>query len=261
MPDLRIVAPALASFVFFVAPDASAGQQKFTTDYSITFLGLPVARASFTAALSADGSLEINGNMRGVGLTSLLGTSAGTTQLTGRLNGAGNVEPSRFSIEYQTRGRPDGVSVRFDGGSAVAVNHRRPAPQRRSTYIPITADHLRSVTDPLSATIVRAPSPQQVCERAVRLFDGWMRADLKLSPVSTGPLPNHPGTGAVCAGRYTPIAGFNSDNRDLHFIRDSGAIRVTFAPLEGTDIYAPVHASIGTRVGSIHVTAGPIRAH
>lgn len=261
MPHLRFLVPALASAVILVAPDASAGQQRFTTDYFVTFLGLPVARASFTSALSADGSLEVNGTLRGVGLASLVGTSAGTTQLTGRLNGTGGVEPSRFSIEYQTRGRPDGVSVRFENGSAVAVNHRRPEPPRRSTYIPITAEHLRSVIDPLSATIVRAPSPQQVCDRAVSLFDGWMRADLKLSPVSTGPLPNHPGTGAVCAGRYTPIAGFNSDNRDLHFIRDSDTIRVTFAPLQGTDIYAPVHASIGTRVGSIHVTAGPIRAH
>lgn len=254
----RLILPLFGAALAALSLPAAAETRSYTADYTATFLGIPVARATFTSTIARDGGLEMRGALQSAGLARVFSSTSGNANLSAQINGRG-VEPRNFQVEYNSGGRLDGVAIRFQSGSAVAVNHRRPEPDRRSSYVPITPEHLRSVTDPLSATLVRASSPGDVCNRRLRVFDGWLRADIQLRPVSTGPLPRHEGEGAVCAGSFTPVAGFNADSRDVRHMRDSGDISITFAPLGDTELYAPVDASIGTRVGTVRISAGPLR--
>jgi len=258
MPFERLIVPLFSVALAASSLPAAADTRSYTADYTATFLGIPVARATFTSTIARDGGLEMRGSLQSAGLARVFSRTSGNANLSAQLNGRG-VEPRNFQVEFNSGGRPDGVAIRFQSGSAVAVNHRRPEPDRRSTYIPITSEHLRSVMDPLSATLVRASSAGEVCNRRLSVFDGWLRADIQLRPVSTGPLLLHEGEGAVCAGSFTPVAGFNADSRDMRHMRDSGDISITFAPLGDTELYAPVEASIGTRVGTVRISAGPLR--
>lgn len=256
----RFLVPALGAAISLSALPAAAETRSYTADYTASYLGIPVARATFTSTIAKDGGLEMRGSLSSAGLARMFSSTSGNANLSARIAGRG-VVPRNFQVEFNSGGRPDGVDIRFRNGSAVSVSHRRPAPQRRRTYVPITSDHLESVMDPLSATLVRAASADEVCDRRLSIFDGWLRADIRLRPVSTGPLPRHEGEGAVCAGSFTPVAGFNSDNRDMRHLRESGAIRITFAPLGDSGLYAPVEASIGTRVGTVQISAGPLRVN
>lgn len=260
MPFPCLVIPALGAALALSALPAAAETRSYTADYTATFLGIPVARATFTATVANDGGLEMRGTLSSIGLARVFSNISGTANLSARIAGSG-VEPRNFQVDFRSGGRPDGVAIRFQNGAAVAVIHRRPEPNRRSTYIPVTRDHLRSVTDPLSATLVRASSPGEICNRRLSIFDGWLRAEIQLRPVSTGPLPRHEGEGAVCAGSFVPVAGYNSDSRDMRHLRDSGNIRITFAPLGDSELHAPVDARIGTRAGTVHISAGPLRVH
>lgn len=254
----RLIVPFLGAALIVSALPAAAETRSYTADYTATFIGIPVARATFTSTIEKDGGLEMRGSLQSAGLARFFSSTSGNANLSARIDGQG-VAPRTFQVAFRSGGRPDGVAISFQSGSAVAVNHQRPEPERRATYVPIAPEHLRAVTDPLSATLVRASSPGEVCNRRLSIFDGWMRADIQLRPVSTGPLPQHEGEGAVCAGSFTPVAGFNSDNRDMRHMRDSGDISITFAPLGDTDLYAPVDATIGTRVGTVRISAGPLR--
>lgn len=258
MPLERLIVPFFGAALAASSLPAAAETRSYTADYTATFLGIPVARATFTSTIANDGGLEMRGSWQSAGLARVFSRTSGNANLSARVNGR-RVEPQNFQVAFNSGGRPDGVAIRFQEGSAVAVNHRRPEPDRRSTYIPITPEHLRSVVDPLSATLVRASSPGEVCNRRLSVFDGWLRADIQLRPVSTGPLPRHEGEGAVCAGSFAPVAGFNADSRDMRHMRDSGDISITYAPLGDTELYAPVDASIGTRVGVVRISAGPLR--
>jgi hypothetical protein len=258
MKFFRPVACSLLLAACWAAP--AAAEKKFSADYSVTLFGLPVASASFTSTFAGDGSVTVEGSMRSAGLARLLDSTRGNTVARARI-GSDEVEPTSFRAEYASGRRQNGVTMRFSNGDVTALEHSRPQRPRRSNWVPITQSHLRSVVDPLTATMVRASSPEEVCNRTISGFDGWMRADLRLRPVSTGPIRGHQGIGAVCAASFQPVAGYYSDSRDIRHIRDRGEIRITFAPLGDTGVYAPVHASAGTRIGTLHITAGPIRTN
>lgn len=260
MPSPCFIVPLFGAALALSVLPAGAETRSYTADYTATFIGIPVARATFTSTIEADGGLQMRGTLNSAGLARMFSSTSGSANLSARIAAHG-VEPQHFRVEFSSGGRPDGVAIRFQDGTAVAVDHRRPEPRRRASYIPITRDHLRSVTDPLSATLVRASSPQEVCNRRLSVYDGWLRAEIQLRPVSTGPLPRHDGEGAVCAGSFVPVAGYNSDSRDMRHLRDSGDIRITFAPLGDSELYAPVDARIGTRAGTVHISAGPLRVH
>ncbi len=240
-------------------PVLASAQKSYTADYSVTLLGMPVARARFTTTIAPDGGFAMSGSLNSSGIARLFSSTSGSSSVSGRL-GADGARPSAFNATYDTRRGREAVAVRFSGGGVTATEHQ-PAPRPRpSDWVPVRDQHLASVVDPLSATLVRAERPEQVCGRTLSVFDGWLRADVRLETVSTGPLPGREGTGVVCSGRFTPVAGYRSGSRDMNYLRDRGNIRISFAPLGDSGVYAPVEASVGTRVGTIHIAAGPIRA-
>jgi hypothetical protein len=260
MNVLRPLACSSLLLAAVLATPAVAEPRSFTADYAVTLLGLPVARATFTSTFPGDGSVAVRGSVRSAGLARLFDSTRGNTSTAGRI-GSDGVEPHRFEAEYVSGRRQQGVSVRFANGNVASTDYHRPQRPRQRDWVHVTDQHLRSVVDPLSATLIRASSAEEVCSRTVSVYDGWMRADLRLEPVSTGPVEGYGGTGAVCSGRFNPVAGYNSGSRDMRYMREQSNIRITFAPLGDTGLFAPVRASVGTRIGTIHVAATQIRTN
>lgn len=261
----RSAACALAALVGLpgVAPAHSAVgdvPQSFNADYAVSIFGLTVARSRFTSRIS-DRSFQLEGSISSAGIASFFDDTKATTAASGRFRRDATV-PDAYSVSYTYGKKAKKTTLDFAGGNVAKVTNLPPLEKRGADWVPVTAKDLVAVTDPISAVLVRAPSLAQVCRRTIRVFDGEIRADLKLSPVGTGPvhLGAYRGEAAVCSGRFVPVAGYRPGNKSIRYLRDRSQIRITFAQLGQTGVYAPVHATVSTRIGTVTFLARRLEA-
>ena len=114
----------------------------------------------------------------------------------------------------------------------------------------------------MAALLIPADGPGGVCDRTVRLFDGELRADLKLTFVAAGRAPAgaQEGQTVTCRLGFHPVAGYRKDKRALKFLKSRSRMSVVFAEVGKTGIYAPVHATIGTEIGTITMRVRRVEA-
>lgn len=243
------LAAALPSATLAAAPESFRGE------YTVSFLGLSVAKATFSSRYDA-GAYRIDGSVASAGLARLFDDTHGTVSATGRFFG-GQMRPQAFRADYTSGKKASVVDIRFDGGNVVATRVV-PAPKKRGrNWVPVGAGDLRSVADPIAATVIHAGSPDKVCGRTVKMYDGEMRANLKLTYVSSDTISvqGYDGRTVTCRMSFEPVSGYRKGRRALDFLRNRSRIMVTFAPLGQTGIYAPIHATVGTEIGTITVHA------
>lgn len=163
---------------------AKAGAQAFHADYVVSYLGLKIARSSF--ATTIDGaSYSLNGSFSSAGVAVLFDKTNGTTQIEGNVGPKG-VEPATYALRYSSGGKKARTDIGFSRGNVVRVENVPASKAAKARdYIPVTQELLKSVFDPLSATLFTASKPEDVCKRTLRIFDGETRADVILSPAGT----------------------------------------------------------------------------
>lgn len=256
---IRLAAATFALSACGLVPVQSRAQaaspQTFQGDYTVSYLGLPVARASFRSRYDGNG-YSIDGSVTSAGLARIFDDTKGTLRAVGRLGGDGPA-PHSFRADYVSARKPSLVDIRFAGG-AVASTQVRPAPKKRgSDWIALDAAHLRQAVDPVAATLVRADSPDKVCGRTVKMYDGELRADLRLSFASSGKssVKGYKGPTVTCRMNFLPVAGYRKGKKALDYLKNRSRIMVTFAPVGETGVYAPIHATVGTQIGTITVSA------
>jgi hypothetical protein len=232
---------------------ASASQQ-FATDYTISFAGLPVAKSSFTTTVEGD-RLTLNGNLSSAGLVSVFASTKASSTIVARVTDKGlQTQSYQLNIRYGDAQRE--TTVRFKGGDVAGVTitpKRKPNPNA----VPVEEAHLKRVIDPFLASVIRAESPAEVCNRTIRVFDGVTRSDLVLRPDGAEPFKTKgfDGEGVRCAVRYVPISGHRAGSRSIRFMAEGERAKITFAAFPGSSYYAPVKASVETRNGRITVRA------
>lgn len=258
-PAIRLAATALvlsASGVLTAAsPAQAASPQTFHGDYTISYLGLPVARASFQSRYDGD-DYSIDGSVTSAGLARIFDDTKGTLRALGKFSGD-SPAPSSFRADYVSAKKPSLVDIRFANGT-VASTQVKPAPKKRgSDWIGLDAAHLRRAVDPIAATLVRADSPDKVCGRTVKMYDGELRADLRLSFASNGAtsVKGYKGPTVTCRMNFQPVAGYRKGKKALDYLKNRSRIMVTFAPVGETGVYAPIYATVGTQIGTITVSA------
>ena len=251
----RMIRSLAALFLFALLMDpvnqACAQTQSFRAEYSVTLLGLPVAKARFDSTFTGD-RFSIEGSLASSGVARLFDKTTGTTRVEGAI-GRDRVEPHAFSSSYRSGKKRSRTTIRYAGDAVSSVDNT-PEPRKGRNWVPVEEGHLRSVLDPLSSTLIRTSDPAKVCNRTVRVFDGEMRADLKLSPRSAGQ------GRIVCNARFVPVAGYRKGRKQIEFLKNESRIAVTFARLGDTGFYAPVDASVGTQIGTLRITASRIVA-
>lgn len=251
----RIALAPLALALALLPSVAPAAQQTFRGDYSLSFLGIPLARANFDSSYDG-GTYAISGKVSSAGLGAIFDDTRGTISSRGSIGEAG-IRPTSFRADYVSGKKASLVDIRFSGEN-VTSTEVVPAPKKRGkTWIPLGADDLRGVADPIAATIVRAPSLDKVCGRTVKMYDGELRVDLRLTAVSTGEMSTKgfKGQTVTCRMGFQPVSGYRTDKKALAFLRDRSRIMVTFAPVGETGVYAPIYATVGTEIGTITVRA------
>jgi hypothetical protein len=125
--------------------------------------------------------------------------------------------------------------------------------------VPLTASHKNNILDPVGAFLVAVNNPadgNRVCNRTVKVFDGWQRFDVRLSyreiKAVTGA---YRGNAIVCGARYVPIAGHRPSRESVEYMANNQRLEVWMVPIEGTNVMIPYRIMIGTQVGDLIVQA------
>lgn len=234
---------------------AFADAPVYRGEFTLSYLGLTIARMNFDSRIDKD-SYSIKGEVSSAGLGAFFYDTRGMLAATGRFAGS-RVQAESFRAEYRYDGKPTLVDIRFSGGNVTKVVNDPPLKKRGKDWVPIEPDDLRSVVDPVAATLVKADRLEDVCKGSARMFDGELRADLSLSFVKTGKMSvkGFEGPTATCRMKFTPAAGYRKGRRALEYLRTKSRIMVTFAEIGKTRVYAPISATIGTQIGTITVRA------
>jgi hypothetical protein len=257
--DMIVKLRAFGSAVVMLAavgPSVAAERaQSFRAEYSISYLGLTLARSNFESTID-DKSFRLQGSLSSAGIAEMFDDTKGTTSASGSFVG-GLARPDAFTADYTTGRKAKKIVIGFAGGSVSKTLNIPPPKPRGEDWIAVGANQLRGVADPLSATLVRADSLEEVCGRTLKVFDGEMRADLALALAEKGPVSigGYEGEAVVCEARFLPVAGFRKGHKSIEYLKNRSKIRITFAPLGTTGVYAPIRATIGTRIGTITISA------
>lgn len=232
-----------------------AAAQSFRSEYSVSLLGFTIARSSFDSSFLGD-KFSVRGSVASAGLAQIFDSTKGTISSSGRFAG-NDPRPAAYVTNYTSGRKKQKTQISFSGGNVSKTVNIPPLKKRGDEWVPVGPGDLRDVTDPISATLVRADRPKDVCRRTVKMFDGEMRANLVLDYLSTDPvtLPGYTGDAITCNARFVPVAGYKKNHKSIDYLSNRSKITVMFAPVSTTGIYAPVYATIGTQIGTITIRA------
>ena len=227
----------------------------FQADYKLSFLGFKIAKSTFVSRFSGDTFL-LNGSLKAAGLARMFDKTVAQTKVSGRIASEG-VEPLDYELNYVSGGKAQKTAIRFQQGDVVKTENVPPLKKRGANWVPLGTNDLSAVFDPLTATMIRANSPREVCNRTIRAYDGEMRVDLKLRYAGRKPFSTKGFKGDVvrCKAKFEPVAGYRKGRRALDFMRHKSRMEIAFAPVGSSNIYAPITASIGTQVGTLRLYA------
>lgn len=248
MPFRRAV---ILAFLFLLAV-APASAKDFSTRYDMWLYGIPVGRADFNSRFE-NGHFAVSGRFRSAGLARIFEAVDGTVSVNGRIAGSG-ARPSDYELDYVSGDDRQKTVIRYDGRKARAARNT-PKLKHGKTWVEVEPKHLVDAADPLSALLVGADTPAGVCKRTVKLYDGELRLDLVMRPAPPGDALK---SGAVtCRVTFKPVSGFRPNHSTVRYLRDKASMVVAFAPVEGTRLYSPVEATVGTKVGTLWIKARP----
>ncbi len=246
---------ALVALAFPTIAGALEAPKKYRSEYSISVFGLPIAKSNFISTLSGS-DFTIEGNISSSGIARLFDRTKAHTLVSGQL-GSSSSQPQSYALNYTSGGKAKKTLLAFSGGSVVSTENSPPPGARRASWLPVSEADLKSVTDPLSAAIIRAANLREVCNRTLRVYDGEIRADLKLSYAGIKPFSTRgfKGKAVRCRARFVPISGYHQDRKAIDYLAKHSRIEVAFGQFGRTGIYAPVTASVKTKVGTVRVYA------
>lgn len=200
-------------------------------------------------------------------LAGLVYKATGRTTSSGTLTQAA-LRPATFTLDYKGGKKREQRNIRFDNG---AVSKVRIIPRKKKkNRIPVTAEQLEDVLDPLTATFlaVRSNAPAgdlEVCRQTIPVFDGTQRFDIVLTPKRLESLSSRApkglsGPAAVCRVRYVPIAGHRPDHSGVEFMRKTEGIEVWLVPARQMGLYLPYKILVPTGWGSGSITLTDLEA-
>ncbi|MBB4955682.1 hypothetical protein H4S14_003763 [Agrobacterium vitis] len=248
----RLFFAALTALAAYVG--AAKAADRYRTEYRVTLIGLPVARATFTTRIT-DPGYTITGNITSAGIVNIFTSMDAKSTVTGTMLSGDRMQPQTYKLVYTRGKRTRTYDVRYASGNIVETTIT-PQPNRDSNrWIPVKSADLKSVLDPIGALII--PDDGKICSRTLPVYDGESRMDLVLAPKGTAKFDagNVSGEAIVCSVRYRPKSGYNKDQSDIDYLRNATSMEIWFAKTRTGSLYAPVYARVPTRIGTLSITA------
>ncbi len=246
-----------------VAAPAQAGETvTFGGLYDVSVSGFRFASASLSLIIR-DNAYSAKLDMHSAGLGRLFSSGRGEAESSGWMRG-NKVYPRHYYLD-STGGRiHTNVQMALSQGRIRKLDASPPlkkAPDR----IPVTKRHQRNVLDPLSAILMpvrgKVIAGREACNRTLPVFDGWTRYDVKLSYEGTKEIKreDYSGPVVICSARWKPVAGHRPDKASVKYMANNREIEIWLAPVADLPLLTPYRIQIGTRSGTLVVSARKIK--
>ncbi len=257
----QMVAPliGLAALIAGCGAAPSVRAATLNAQYSITLAGLPLGTADVATSIEGERyQLQLQAKL--TGLAGLM-TSGGMGATAAGAVARGRPAPATFAVTSRNASEQRTVQMGLERGNVAAVSIVPPLDDKVDR-VPVQDAHKRGVVDPVSALLMPAlgrgdlMSPGN-CNRTIPVFDGAARFDIVLSYAGTqqAQTPGYAGPVLVCNARYVPIAGHRTQRPGTKYMQDNRAMSVWLAPVEGTQVLAPLRISVQTMIGTSVVEA------
>lgn len=246
--------------ILLLIPSASLASEatNYRTEYNISIFGLTIAKSTMDTTISKD-RYSLKGKFSSSGLARIFDQTDGSIAINGLMR-SGSVIPVDYITAYQSGKKDKRTTIRFKNGNVSGFENIPPI-KKHSPWIDTTVEDLKSVLDPISAMIITAADRKSVCARSLQIFDGQTRAKIQLSDHSSKKFSakGYSGNAITCSAKFIPVSGYQKTKKSVNYLANKSKITVSFASLnsdeKGAGIYAPVAASVGTQIGTVHVTA------
>lgn len=255
----RMALAALAAVVFAMfgpaRPATAQSPGKLDALYTASLAGIPLGKGAWMIDISDD---QYTGAVSGVttGLLSVFASGEGSGVARGTVSNGGLVSTA-YAATITADKKTEELRMVFASGvvkdfSIVPVTP--PHPDR----IPITEAHLRGVTDPMTASMIKVAgsgntvSPE-ACTRSTAVFDGRLRYDLALAYKRMELVKadkGYAGPVVVCAIYFKPIAGYIPNRPAVKHLTEQRDMEVWLAPIAGTRFLVPFRVTVPTPLGT-----------
>lgn len=246
---------AAALLLPLAASQASAADTEFNARYSVRLAILPFTFATGTlkAVLPERGRYTVDFDAKGPSFT-MNGRATGVVQ-SNVLWPISSITDSADSTESRK------ITITMSRGRVRRETVVPPLPYRPDR-VPLTQEHRKGVTDPVSAMLMPVlskggPAEPGNCDRTLPIFEGTERFDIRLSYLRTEivkTLKGYEGPAVVCRASYKAIAGHRS-NSSAKYMEQNRTIEAWLVPIGGTNMMAPWRVSFATRVGTLILEA------
>lgn len=236
-----------------------AGAETLRVRYSVSLIGLPLGTAHLNGSFSPSAySIEAGAKLTGV--ATLVTRSGGAATASGAIAG-GRIVPAAYATTASNSETTRTVRMSMTGRAVRGVDISPPF-EEKPGRVPLTDANRRDIVDPLSAAVMVVPGVEPVvgpaaCNRKLPVFDGYTRFDVTLSFVGLRQvaIPGYSGPVAVCAARFTPIAGHRPARETIKYMTSNRHMEAWLAPVGGQRVLVPFRISVKTRVGTTLIEA------
>jgi hypothetical protein len=185
----------------------------------------------------------------------------GQTKTQGQLDGKAP-SPAVYQFNFESPAKSGSVAMNFKDRKVTGLTILPEEPLPPGT-LPLTAEHIKGVADPLSAvlSLVRTEGTNP-CDRKVSIFDGKQRFDLVLSyrkqvAITETHPSGQPSEGVICKVKYVPIAGYR-ETEELRALARNNNISITFRPIPSAGLMVPHAVVIPTVAGDAVLTSSRV---
>ena len=233
--------PLVLITALMAATPANAQDASVTTGYQIAIAGIEIGELAVRYEETGEAyALNFDGGFR-----FLFITGAAQGQVTGA-KGKDRFAPEAYRMQFDGPTRVVISDIRFSEGRPDRWSITpEPEPEWLEGRIPLDDGDMPGAVDPISAFLVPATSPAEACTRQQKVFSGFVRFDLTLTPgaeAEDGVIP--------CNIRYEPISGHRADSENVERLRSGGSLKVSMSELV-PGVWAPHYIGLRTSVGTL----------
>jgi hypothetical protein len=260
----RFLAAAWLTALCVPASAATGKVTRLEINYAISIKGLTIGKVNAEMRFTDKNyASAVSGAV--TGLARLFSDANAKLASSGHIQGSRVVPDSYDGVttesDYESR-----VSMAMRGGAITELSAEppnKPAPDR----VPILPSHKRNVLDPLSAFLIvlgkpGKPQGAEVCNRTVKVFDGWSRYDIVLNYKETKKVGSdnakdgdYSGDVFVCTARYVPVSGHRENGKAVKDMEENPNLGVWLAPIGDSGMLAPYRLTVGTSAGDLTLRA------
>ena len=247
------MAAAVATLALAAAPQAEA-QGRLDARYAVTLSGIPIGKGAWVIDI-ADNQYTAAASGATAGLLRVFASGQGTSASRGFMV-AGTPVPASFAASITTGKKTEEIRMTLGSGD-VKEFAIAPEPPHDPERVPVTEAHRRGVSDPMTASLVRVPGNgnplgPQACRRAVSVFDGRIRYNLRFAYKRMEQVKaekGYEGPAVVCSVYFEPVAGYIPSRTAIKYLADQREMEAWLAPVAGTRVLVPFRISIPSPVG------------